>query len=62
MYQRALAGYKKAFGLDYISIMDTVNNLGALYRAQGKLDKAEETYQRALAGYEKALGLGHHKT
>jgi hypothetical protein len=44
MYQRALVGYKKAFGPDYISTMDTVNNLGALYHDQGKLNKAEEMY------------------
>ncbi|KAL5050528.1 hypothetical protein BDW71DRAFT_203267 [Aspergillus fruticulosus] len=35
---------------------DTVNNIGNLYRAQGKLKEAEKMYQQALAGYEKALG------
>src|SRR5882762_3106156 len=38
-------------------MLDTVNNLGLLYKSQGKLDEAEKMYQRALQGYEKALGL-----
>jgi hypothetical protein len=28
----------------------TVNNLGSLYKSQGKLAKAEEMYQRVLRG------------
>jgi tetratricopeptide (TPR) repeat protein len=40
----------------------TVNNLGGLYRNQGKLKEAEEMYRRALAGYEKALGTDHTPT
>jgi Tfp pilus assembly protein PilF len=42
--------------------MDTVNNLGALYHDQGKLNKAEEMYRRALEGKEKALGPDHTST
>ena len=30
-----------------------VNNLGLLYKSQGKLDEAEKMCQRALQGYEK---------
>ncbi|KAL4744588.1 hypothetical protein BDW72DRAFT_81072 [Aspergillus terricola var. indicus] len=62
MYQRALAGYKKALGPDHTSTLTTVNNLGVLYRNQGKLKEAEEMYQQALAGREKALGPGHTST
>ncbi|CAG8885562.1 unnamed protein product [Penicillium egyptiacum] len=62
MYQRALAGYKKALGLDHTSTLNTVTNLGLLYSDQGKLKEAEEMYQRALAGYEKALGPDHTST
>ncbi|KXJ85413.1 Tetratricopeptide repeat-domain-containing protein, partial [Microdochium bolleyi] len=40
----------------------TVNNLGILYRNQGKLDEAEKMYLRALRGYEKALGPDHTST
>jgi hypothetical protein len=31
MYIRALQDYEKAFGPDYILILDTVNNLNNLY-------------------------------
>jgi hypothetical protein len=37
MYQRALAGWEKALGPDHTSTLDTVHNLGNLYRDQGKL-------------------------
>jgi len=56
MYVRALAGYEKTLGPDHTSTLDTVNNLGLLYRNQGKLAEAEQMYVRALAGKEKALG------
>ncbi|KAL3439993.1 hypothetical protein BJX65DRAFT_49951 [Aspergillus insuetus] len=62
MYQRALAGFEKALGLDHTSTLDIVNNLGNLYRKQGKLKEAEEMCQRALAGYEKAVGPDHTST
>jgi tetratricopeptide (TPR) repeat protein len=62
MYRRALGGRGKALGADHTSTLDTVNNLGALYREQGKLDEAEKMYQRALEGREKALALGAEHT
>ena len=62
MYQRALAGTEKALGPDHTSTLYTVNNLGVLYRNQGKLAEAEEMHQRALAGKEKALGPDHTST
>jgi tetratricopeptide (TPR) repeat protein len=62
MYQRALAGYKKALGPGHPSTLDTVHNLGSLYSNQGKLIEAEEMYQRALTGREQALGPGHPST
>jgi len=56
IYQRALQGKEKAWGLEHTSTLDTVNNLGALYANQGKLVEAEQMYTRALQGYEKVLG------
>jgi hypothetical protein len=44
MYQRALQGKEKALGLEHTLTLDTVNNLGALYKNQGKLSKAEKMY------------------
>jgi hypothetical protein len=32
MYQRALAGYEKALGPEHTSILNTVHNLGNLYK------------------------------
>ena len=36
-----------------ISRLETFNNLGCLYRAQGKYDEAEKQFRRALEGYKK---------
>jgi tetratricopeptide (TPR) repeat protein len=47
---------------DHTSTLDTVNNLGSLYRDQGELDAAEQMYNRALTGYEKAFGPNHTST
>jgi tetratricopeptide (TPR) repeat protein len=54
MYQRALQGKEKAWGLEHTSTLNTVNNLGVLYKDLGRLNEAEKMYQRALQGYEKA--------
>lgn len=62
LYQCALQGYEKAFGLDYKLTLDTVNNLGILYMDPGKLDEAEKLFRRALQGAEKAFGLDHALT
>jgi tetratricopeptide (TPR) repeat protein len=62
MYQRALQGYEKAWGPEHTSTLNTVNDLGNLYKALGRLDEAEKMYQRALDGYEKAWGAEHTST
>jgi tetratricopeptide (TPR) repeat protein len=62
MYQRALQGYEKAWGPEHTSTLSTVNNLGILYKALGRLDEAEKMYQRALQGKEKAWGPEHTST
>jgi tetratricopeptide (TPR) repeat protein len=61
MYQRALQGFEKAWGLEHTSTLDTVNNLGNLYADLGRLDEAEEMYQRALSGFEKRLGYEYER-
>jgi tetratricopeptide (TPR) repeat protein len=61
-YKRAVAGEEKALGLEHTSTLDTVNNLGFLYRTQGRLVEAEEMSKQALAGKEKALGPEHMST
>jgi tetratricopeptide (TPR) repeat protein len=62
MYKRALAGFEKAWGPEHTSTLNTVNNLGDLYRNQGRLEDAETMYKRALAGYEKTRGPEHTST
>ncbi|SLM36784.1 beta transducin-like protein het-e4s [Lasallia pustulata] len=62
MFQRALEGYEKAWGPEHTSTLDTVNNLGILYRNQGKMAEAEAMFRRALEGYEKAWGPEHTST
>jgi tetratricopeptide (TPR) repeat protein len=55
-------GYEKALGAEHRSMLNTVNNLGKLYKNQGKMVEAEEMYMRALKGYEKALSAEHRST
>ena len=58
MFLQALREYEKQ-GLDHTSTLGVVNNLGGLYRKQGKLAEAEKLYVRALQGYEKTLEFEH---
>jgi tetratricopeptide (TPR) repeat protein len=45
-----------------MSTLRTVNNLGNLYKDQGKMKEAEEMYLRALRGKEEAWGAEHTST
>ncbi|WP_298367705.1 tetratricopeptide repeat protein [Azospirillum sp.] len=58
----ALAIREKALGPDHPDTALSLNNLGYLYRAQGKLADAAPLYTRALAIREKALGSDHPDT
>jgi Tetratricopeptide repeat len=62
MYLRALRGNEKAWGAEHTSTLNTVNNLGLLYKNQGKIVVAEEMYVRALRGYQKTVGNDHPRT
>ena len=42
MYQRALEGCEKAWGIHHLPTLDAINNLGLLYNAQDKLDEAKK--------------------
>jgi tetratricopeptide (TPR) repeat protein len=59
MYQRALQGYEKARGLEHTSALDTVNNLGNLYKKLDRLDDAEKMLQQALGEFEISYGFEH---
>ncbi|SLM34521.1 kinesin light chain 1 [Lasallia pustulata] len=62
MYRRALEGREKAWGPEHTSTLDTVHNLGILYKDQGKMAEAEAMYRRALEGRENAWGPEHTST
>ncbi|KAK5202230.1 hypothetical protein LTR41_012026 [Exophiala xenobiotica] len=47
MYSLTLAWCENTLGPDHTLTLGTVNDLGALYRDQGKLDEAEKMFQRA---------------
>jgi tetratricopeptide (TPR) repeat protein len=53
--RRWLDGFAEVWGPERTSTLTTVNNLGNLYTALGRLEEAEQMYQRALAGYAKAI-------
>ncbi len=44
MYLRALGGKEKAWGPEHTLMLGIVNNLGRLYKDQGKLVEAEQMY------------------
>ena len=48
--KRALAGRRGRSGQDHPDTLGSVNNLAALYQAQGRYGEAEPLYKRALAG------------
>jgi tetratricopeptide (TPR) repeat protein len=60
MYQLALQGYEKAFGLEYVAryrpALNTISNLGDLFAAQGHPDEAQEMYSIACTGFQALLG------
>jgi hypothetical protein len=52
MYLRALRGKEEAWGAKHTSTLDTVYNLGNLYKDHGEGAKAKVMYERAAEGYE----------
>ena len=51
--------FEKAFGPEHPDLAINLNNLGNLYRAQGRYSEAEALSKRSLAIAEKALGPEH---
>jgi hypothetical protein len=44
IFERALRGYEKALGTEHTLTLQTVSNIGNLYKDQGKLALAEQIY------------------
>jgi tetratricopeptide (TPR) repeat protein len=57
--ERSLGIWEKALGPDHPHVATSLNDLAALYHAQGCHSEAEPLYQRSLAIWEKALGPDH---
>ena len=49
----------EAFGPDDVRLAKSLNELGLVYKAQGRYADAEPLYERSLAILEKALGPEH---
>ena len=58
-FRRALEISEKALGPDHPDVATGLNNLAALYHAQGRYAEVESLCQRALGMREKALGPDH---
>jgi lipopolysaccharide biosynthesis regulator YciM len=52
----ALRGYEEALGAKHTSTLDTVYNLGNLYRDNGEVSKARQMYARTAEGYKQVEG------
>ncbi|SLM34595.1 kinesin light chain 1 [Lasallia pustulata] len=50
MYRRALEGKVKTWGPEHTSTLNRVNNLGILYKYQGKMAEAEAMFRRVAKG------------
>ncbi len=57
--KKALRLGSQEFGLDHPTTATLLDNLAALYEAQGAYAEAEPLYQRALVIWEKTLGPDH---
>ena len=60
--RRAVEERERVLGVDHPDTLSSVNNLGSLLKAQGKLEEAEVLYRRALEGRERVLGVDHPDT
>jgi hypothetical protein len=56
MYMRALQSYEETLRPNYTSTLNTVNELGILYKNRGKLTEAKAMFMPALQGYMDVLG------
>jgi tetratricopeptide (TPR) repeat protein len=62
LLERALTIREQALGPEHPATATSLNNLAALYHAQGDYGAARGLYERALAIFERALGPQHPDT
>jgi VWFA-related protein len=56
LYQKVLAAQEKHFGIDNVRLVDTLESLASVSRAQGNLAQAEQSHTRAINIIEKSFG------
>ncbi|SLM37537.1 tetratricopeptide repeat domain containing protein [Lasallia pustulata] len=61
MFRRALEGREKALGPEHTSTLETVNNLGVLYKDQGKMAEAEAMFRREELELERGKGIKYRE-
>ncbi len=59
LWEKALAIRKKSLGHEHPNVATSLNNLAALYRAQGQYAQAEPLFQRALKIWQISLPADH---
>ena len=59
LLKRALTIKENLFGAENVEWALTANNLGVLYREQGRHAESEKLLSRALASFESTLSEGH---
>jgi len=62
LYVQALELWKKLLGSEHPNVALSMNNLAALYDAQGRYAEAEPLFKQALTMCEKMLGVNHPNT
>jgi tetratricopeptide (TPR) repeat protein len=53
LYERALRGYEKLFGLEHARTLNTLHLIGNYHRDIGEFAEADSIYSRVLSGLEK---------
>jgi tetratricopeptide (TPR) repeat protein len=56
LYKRSLAVREKTLGPDHAEAASVLNNLGELYRTEGRFAEAEPLLKRSIAIREKTVG------
>jgi tetratricopeptide (TPR) repeat protein len=62
MCEKALKIERRALGEDHVDVGTSLENIGLVYSAQGKLAEALEMYDKALATFDRALGSDSRKS
>ncbi|MDX2016901.1 MAG: tetratricopeptide repeat protein, partial [Planctomycetota bacterium] len=62
LQESALATRRRVLGEGHPQTLSSINNLGVLHRAQGKLDQAEPYFREALERRRRVLGEEHPET